>query len=347
MNAIQRMAKNTGVQVVSQFTTLILGFLYTMYSARYLGTEGFGILTFALALTALFGVFADMGLHDRWSDKRDSKRLKGLSGKYLGNIAGMKAILAVIAFGLIFFTMKLLGYPEQTTKVVYLIALSTIFNSYSGIFYSIFQAHEKMEYKSLGQILSSALMLLGALFAISQSFSVVEFSSIYFITSAIILGYSFAVCAFLFVLPKIEVDLGFWMSLIKEALPFGFSGFFVAIYYWVASVMLYMMKGNEVVGWYNAAYRIIVVLVLIPAIFQNAIYPVTSRCFTTSNKSLKFASERFLNYMIIIGIPIGIGTTLLANKIILLIFRCRVCSFSDRIAGFDLGISICFYRVPI
>jgi len=48
--------------------------------------------------------------------------------------------------------MKLLGYPEQTTKVVYLIALSTIFNSYSGIFYSIFQAHEKMEYKSLGQI---------------------------------------------------------------------------------------------------------------------------------------------------------------------------------------------------
>jgi len=63
-----------------------------------------------------------------------------------------------------------------------------------------------------------------------------------------------------------------------------------------------------------------VVLVLIPAIFQNAIYPVTSRCFTTSNKSLKFASERFLNYMIIIGIPIGIGTTLLANKIILLIF---------------------------
>jgi len=100
MNAIQRMAKNTGVQVVSQFTTLILGFLYTMYSARYLGTEGFGILTFALALTALFGVFADMGLQTL--AVREIARDESLSGKYLGNIAGMKAILAVIAFGLIF-----------------------------------------------------------------------------------------------------------------------------------------------------------------------------------------------------------------------------------------------------
>jgi len=45
------------------------------------------------------------------------------------------------------------------------------------MFYSIFQAYEKMEYQSIGQILSSALMLSGALFAISQGFSVVGFAS--------------------------------------------------------------------------------------------------------------------------------------------------------------------------
>jgi len=33
-----------------------------MYTARYLGAEGFGILSFALAFTGIFGVFADLGL---------------------------------------------------------------------------------------------------------------------------------------------------------------------------------------------------------------------------------------------------------------------------------------------
>ncbi|MGB2842086.1 MAG: hypothetical protein WBC40_06370 [Halobacteriota archaeon] len=90
-----------------------------------------------------------------------------------------------------------------------------------GMFNSVFQAFEKMEYVSVGRILSSALMLGGALFAISHGFSVVGFASIYFIVSAVGLGYSFVVCAWKFAKPKVEVDWSFWKPTMKEALPFG------------------------------------------------------------------------------------------------------------------------------
>ena len=146
MNTVQRIAKNTGVLLVSQIASYILGFFYIMYTARYLGAAGFGILSFALAFTGIFGVFSDLGLSTL--TVREVARDKSLASKYLGNIAVMKVILVIITFGLIALTINLLGYPEQTIKVVCLVALSIIFSAFSGMFYSIFQAYEKMEYIS-------------------------------------------------------------------------------------------------------------------------------------------------------------------------------------------------------
>jgi len=318
MNTIQRIAKNTGVLLISQIASYILGFFYIMYTARYLGAEGFGILSFALAFTGIFGVFSDLGLQQLTI--REVARDRSLASKYLGNVAIMKIILVVITFGLIAITINLLGYPEQTIKVVYLIALSVIFGAFSGMFYSIFQAYEKMEYQSVGHILSSILMLSGALFAISQGFGVVGFASIYFLVSAIALGYSFAVCTWKFVLPKIELDWGFWKPTIKEALPFGLTGTFITIYLWIDSVMLSLMKGDEVVGWYNAAYRLVLILLFIPIAFNSAVFPLMSRFYVSSKNSLNFMFEKHFKYMLILGFPIGVGITLLADKIILLIF---------------------------
>jgi len=41
MNTVQRIAKNTGVLLVSQIASYILGFFFIMYTARYSGAEGF------------------------------------------------------------------------------------------------------------------------------------------------------------------------------------------------------------------------------------------------------------------------------------------------------------------
>ena len=62
MNTVQRIAKNTGVMFVSQILTYVLGFFITMYTGQYLGANGFGIISLALSITAIFGVFVDMGL---------------------------------------------------------------------------------------------------------------------------------------------------------------------------------------------------------------------------------------------------------------------------------------------
>ena len=170
MSSVKRIAKNTGILFVSNIVSKLFGFVYTIYMARYLGAEGFGILSFALAFTGMFGVFADLGLQPLTI--REIARNTELTGKYLGNIAAIKSILGIITFILIVIAINLMNYPAETVYVVYLIAFSVLMGSFNNMFYSIYQGHEKMEYFGIGNILNSSLMLLGVFIAMYFGFNV-------------------------------------------------------------------------------------------------------------------------------------------------------------------------------
>lgn len=323
MNTIQKIAKNTVVLLGGSIISRALGFLYVMFIARHLGAEGFGILSFALAFTGIFSVFTDIGL--RPLTVREVARDKSLASKYLANISAMKVILVIITFGLIALSINLLGYPAQTIKVVYLIALFVIFQAFTQIFYSIFQAFEKMEYQSLGQILNGVLMLSGAIFAIKQRFTIISFAFLYFVVSLVVLVYGFVILRWKFSNSMLscsprKVDWNFWKPTIKKALPFGLTGMSGMIYTYIDSVMLSLMQGDAVVGWYNAAYRLTLVLLFIPSTFGVAIFPSMSRFYVTSESSLRLSIEKYFKYMVILAVPIAVGTTLLGKRIVYLLF---------------------------
>ena len=312
------MAKNTSVLFVAQMITYVLGFFTTMYMARYLGAEGFGIISLALSITGIFGIVGDLGLSTLII--RDVARDKTLKDRYVTNFAIMKVILICLMFGLITLTVNIIKYPKIVDTVIYLITLSVALNSLGGVLTAIFQANEKMEYLSVNYILNSSLMLLGTVIGMYYKMDVIYFGLLYVISNALVLIPTFLLYVWKFSLPKIEIDLSLWKPAISEAWPFGISGLLVNIYYWVDSVILSVMVGTEVVGWYNASYKIIIVLLFIPSVFNTVIFPVMSQLYVKSKDSIRLIYEKYFKYMAILGIPIGVGTTLLADKIILLIF---------------------------
>jgi O-antigen/teichoic acid export membrane protein len=318
MNTARRIVKNTTVLSVSQIVSYVLIFFYTIYIARFLGADGFGILSFALAISGVFSVFADLGLNIL--TVRDVSRDQSSETRYVGNGILIKLFLAIFSFGLIVLVVNLLGYPQETINVVYLVSLSTIITSFYGLFYSIFQAHEKMEYQSLSQIVNSIAMFSGVFVGIGLGLGVLGFSFVYLISSMITLFLAMFIYVWKYSFPPLELDLIFWKQTLKEAFPYGLSGIFVMIYYWIDSVMLSFIVGNEVVGWYNAAYRIIYIFLSFHTIFIISIFPVMSNLYKKSEESLKFAFEHSFKYLLIIGLPIAILTTFLSKNIILLLF---------------------------
>ena len=317
MSRTRQVVRNTSILFVTQIISYILIFFYTIYIARFLGAVGFGILSFALAFSGIFSIFADLGLNTL--TVRDVSRDRTLEKKYIGNGLIIKFILASLSFGLIALWVNLLGYPYETIIVVYFVSLSVILTSITGIFYSIFQSYEKMEYQSISQIINSIAMFLGVILAINFGLNLIGFSLLFFITSMSTMIFTLILFIWKFSVPKIEIDLEFWKSTIREAFPYGLAAVFVMIYYWIDSIMLSLIVGNEVVGWYNAAYRIIFIFLSFQTIFIISIFPVMSSFYNKSN-SLKFAFERSFKYLLILSIPIAIFTTLMAKPIILLIF---------------------------
>jgi O-antigen/teichoic acid export membrane protein len=155
---------------------------------------------------------------------------------------------------------------------------------------------------------------------IHYELNVIAFAFIYLLVGIFSLIYCLVVAYNNFILPKIEIDLNFWMNNIKLALGFGLIGIFATIYIYIDSSMLFFIKGSEATGLYGAAYRLVLALLFIPIAVNTAVFPVMSRLHINSKNSLKKLTERYFKYMMIIAIPMGIGFTILAPKIIIFLY---------------------------
>jgi O-antigen/teichoic acid export membrane protein len=76
------------------------------------------------------------------------------------------------------------------------------------------------------------------------------------------------------------------------------------------------MQEQEVLGWYSASSRLVHYLQVIPLMINAAIFPVMSRFYISSPDNLRLIYEKYFKFMLILGVPMAVGTTILADKII-------------------------------
>ena len=318
MNTVQRIAKNTAALFAAQFVVAILGLLLSIFIARSLGPVIFGEYSFALAFTAIFAVFSDLGYNTLLI--REVARDKSQASKYLNNVLCMRALLSLIIFALIVITINVMDYPADTKNVVYLFGIYTLIVSFSAVFKVTFRAFEKMEYEAGITILSSIIRVSLGLLVLFLGYGLIELAFVFLLSGAFDLLLSFLVCERRFVKPKIEFDFDFWKSTIKIALPLSMLSIFALIYVRTDTIMLSVMKGDAVVGWYNAAYNLVLGFSPIPLLFMNALFPLMSSYSVSSKDSLKIIYEKSFKYLFILGLPLAVGITLLADRFILLFY---------------------------
>lgn len=317
MNTLQRIVKNTGVFFIAQVITYLIAFFYTINMARYLGAEGFGILTFGLSLVMILGIIADLGLSPLVV--REVSRNKSLTSQYASNVMVLKTFLSLASIFLLVVIINTQSYPPLLVQVVYMLGLWGAVNSFSLLFYSLFQAHEKMEYQSISSIINSVIILLGVIFGIIQGFGVLWFAFIYLLAGLIVLVYCLVIYCTKFKLNAREVDIGFWKTSMLAALPLSIASIFSIIAFRVDVVLLSFLQGATAVGWYGAAYKLIECLMFVPMVYSAAIFPVVSS-FHSLKKSLDLIYQKSVKYSIIIGLPLAAVTTIFSQDIINLLY---------------------------
>lgn len=317
MNTVQRVARNTGIILVGDLIFRLISLVVIVYLARYLGTAEFGKYSFVFAYIAFFGVITDLGLQSILV--REMSRDLSTTPKLIGNAYFIRLILTVFAVVLSIIVITFMTYPVDTTTYVYIAAFSLLFISFSGFYATIFQANLKMEYREIAKLafkIISATLIIWIILShgtLMQVMMVLLFSEMV----KTLLSYIFSRK---FVRPRFEIDFGLWRYLFKEALPIALAGVIFTIYFRIDVVMLSMMQGDAPVGIYSAAYKLSEPLSLIPIALLTSMFPIMSASFKTSNEKLIRIYRLCVRYLFIIILPIAIGTTILADKIIFLIY---------------------------
>lgn len=311
-------SKNFAVLTVAHILAKFIGLGLFVCLARYLGAVNLGKYSFAVAFTGMFVVLADLGVNTLIV--REVARHREEATKYLNNIIVLKVILLPLVYLLIFIVVNIVPIPVITRRLVYLIGLYLLFTALAETGYSFFRAYEKMEYEAFTMVFCRLVALSLVVLVLIKGYGIIE------------VGWAFLAVGILNILivsyllirrigkPTLKIDFGFISTLIKVAVPLGVISFVYTIYFHVDSVMLEVMKGEAVVGWYNAAYRLMESLNFIPAMLAAALFPVFSRYYPDASKSLINISEKAIKFLIIVILPICFGTTFLARKLIFMIY---------------------------
>ena len=318
MDHKKTIVKNTAILFISDIFCQVISFFLIIIIAKYLGDVGLGKYSFAYALVGIFVIFANMGLNTLMV--KEISRDKTKTSKYLNNIITLKLVLSIIVLAIPTGSMILLGRPVEIIAIVFLASLAIIIEAYSGIFRALFMAYEKMGLKSVVVIVERVIAVGVGIFILIKGYSIVVLMSVFVLSQSVSLIMAYFITTKHFMKMKFEFDIPFWKELLKKSVPFWMTVLFLTLYFRIDTVMLSFMKGYSVVGWYNASYKLIDAISFLPSVIIMAIFPAMSKFHSINKGALKMLYKKTFYYLSVLAIPLGIGTLLIADRIIFFIY---------------------------
>lgn len=315
--------RNTSFLFTAQFAGRILSFVLIVILPRYLagGFDDLGKIFTLLWLTNLLGMVTELGLHTPLIREIAADRSK--ASRMISNAMVIRVALSFITFLVIVVLAKLM-YPDDLTLPLYIVGLAEIINAFARMLRCVFRAFERMEFEALGTILERLAVFSLGMYVVSRGNGIMGFCMVILMASVLHLALTFFIMLWGFSRPGFGLlDVKLAVHLLKQALPFALSGALSAIYFRIDGLMLKHMMGAEgdlAMGWYGTGYGFIMALTIISGTFMGAVFPVMSRMFHSSEAAMDFLYTKSLKLMFIVALPIAVGITFLADRIVMILY---------------------------
>lgn len=314
----QTIFKNTFWLAVAEGTSRLLKLILLIYVARILGATEYGKFTFALAFVSLFVIFSDFGLSQITTREfaRKKEREKEFSA-----ILSLKTLLSLGTLILMLVGSLFITPDPVIQKIIWILAIYILINSFSEIVYAFLRARQRMEYEAGAKILQ-ALMITGIGFFVILNFPSVESLSYgYLIASTIALIFILLFFHFKIYHLDLSWNKAIWQKFLGFSWPLALTALFISIYNQIDSVMLGYLGQITETGWYNAAYKIINATIIPMMLISQSFYPALSKVFKESKEKLQNIWNYQMGLMIILSFPLVVGGIALAPKIINFIYN--------------------------
>jgi O-antigen/teichoic acid export membrane protein len=341
----QTIFKNTFWLVVAEVVQKGVVFLIVVWLARHFGPVIYGQWAFALSFVMIFSVLADFGFSTLTI--REIACDKSQASQYIDNTLVMKLILGLITLGLIVAVTQFLGKEVVVVKLIYFLGIYTVLNTFATFFQSIFRANEKMQYETICRGIQSVSLLGLVIFFILKGGSILTISYAYLgaalVSTIISLGAIWRYFSKFF----LKIDVSICKEILNKAWPFALSIVAVSIYYRIDTIILGIFKENEAVGYYNAAYNIILLIIVGIGLLVTAIFPTLSKLYRNSIEKFKSNINIFFKVIFFSSFPLIVIVFFLSKPIINIVYGKKFTEFSPIILQILIWSVLILYNYAI
>lgn len=326
-----RVAKNALLLMMATAGQKVVAFAAFIIVARLLGTELTGVFFYAVSITSIFVVIADLGMtpvviRSIAGGKKDADRLFGAALRAKWYLAPV-AILFALAYA------ALTGADRTTFISVAIACVVMTADTFHLVLYGALRGRQNLKPEAIGMFVGQCVTATASVIAAWLGYGPIG------LVTALLMGSAWNVMWAAWNLSRVSVRKTTpraedFRRLAREAVPFGLAGIAVKVYSYVDSLFLHRFHGAHAVGLYAVAYKLTYALQFLPITFTAALYPALSAAF--AKKRIDELRNTFLGSMRLmaaIGFPITAGLSALAPKVIPLVYGDE---FSGAIAAFRI-----------
>ena len=299
MGATRTIAKNTVLLSLGLLAGRVLAFLILKKMTPILGPDGVGIWGLATDLTTILLVIANFGLGTLVT--REVARARGMTLPILWAALRVRWAMGAACYLFLIGYVHAMGFAPVARAAVLITGVAVFVEATAMACDAVLQAHEKVEWQTVGQLLSAVIYFGLAWWWLDAGHGLMGVIWANLISRVARLALN---------VPLMLTKTGPWRGdagpdaravsvrwMMRLALPMFLSTTFGILYFKVDVVMLERMAGDAATGIYALGHRLLDLLMMAPNIFATALFPAMARFGSTGSADAARMGERALRSM--------------------------------------------------
>jgi PST family polysaccharide transporter len=316
---LRKILSNTGWLFADNIIRLGVGLIVSVWIARYLGPEQFGLFSYAMAFVAIFGAIASLGLNG--IVVRDLVRQPETANATLGTAFVLQLIGGLLAFCLAVISIGYVRPNDALAKLmVAVLGFVMVFKSGDVVKYW-FESRVNSKYAAWVENFAFLIFAGVKIVLVLCKVSLIAFAWVVLTEAALVF------VALLSMYAWRGGHLSCWQVKIKQAKtllndswPLILSGLAIMIYMRIDQLMLGEMLGDEAVGIYSVAVRISEVWYFIPMVIVASVFPAIIAAKKESEALYYQRLQKLYDFMVVLALLVAVPMTLLSDWIVTLLF---------------------------
>jgi len=318
MGSTSRLVKNIIALWTPSILNPVVSFALILFISRYLGVEGLGTYSLVLSYLGIFVTLAALGLGTlvlrEAARDLEQAHVFFVNAALFGTVSSVAAIVGMVLI------VSFMGYKNEVFQAAVICSFSLFPTTAINYMEAMFRAFERSEYIAITFLLENLLRVGSCVILLWYGYGILALFTAF-------LGSRFLACLLMFScyvkvlgMPKFQFRPDVWRFLGKEAATFASIAMFSTIHLHIDQIMLSKLKSLESVGIYSAADRLLDFCRALTVAFSAALFPILAKEYVSGIAELRRLTIRSLRYLLLGTIPTAIGTAILANNIITLVY---------------------------